>query len=457
MKLFGKLIKLILIGVNIVIAFGYLLCAYSPYIRPQSHPILACAGLAIPIFIFLNLACIVGWLFIRRRYSLFSLVVLFMGFGSLRAYWPIGFADRGDTSSDTIKFLTYNTQGMPWGDVDKDDINPILAYLKESEADIICLQEFIPGIHVSEKVINETLSDYPYHEKVAFGDGGNGTLHSLQLGLASDQFNNQRFYRNVYDFSPENIRDGDNILTVVLVAEHLNQHEFSGHGKSRLQSLDVHHILQLIQLFFDLLQNSIVTSGNKNILGELKTVLDRSNEIWGLQGYDKASYSYIFGHENICITLYDTNVKSLMALLVPGGFATHQNGVYGRGVYNIETSFVVKENEWKDIKGLELKEPDQEEKEGICRFLLSKYRARLKEVEKEDESLYSYYQALMQTVNTLDQYENFEMSKNIFWLLFSYGNYAKRRFICYFYFWNLCIIWYAWNTKYDNVEIRNQR
>ena len=170
--------------------------------------------------------------------------------------------------------------------------------------------------------------------------------------------------------------------------------------------------------FIKRLNIHIVTSGNKNILGELKTVLDRSNEIWGLQGYDKASYSYIFGHENICITLYDTNVKSLMALLVPGGFATHQNGVYGRGVYNIETSFVVKENEWKDIKGLELKEPDQEEKEGICRFLLSKYRARLKEVKKEDESLYSYYQALMQTVNTLDQYENFEMSKNIFWLLF---------------------------------------
>ncbi len=227
MKIFGKLIKLILIGVNIVIAFGYLLCAYSPYIRPQSHPILACAGLAIPIFIFLNLACIIGWLFIRRRYSLFSLVVLFMGFGSLRAYWPIGFADRGDAASDTIKFLTYNTQGMPWGDVDKDGINPILAYLKESEADIICLQEFIPGIHVSEKVINETLSDYPYHEKVAFGDGGNGmACYSRYPILSAERIRYESAMNGSMLFR---LKVGED--TLVVINNHLESNKLNSHDK----------------------------------------------------------------------------------------------------------------------------------------------------------------------------------------------------------------------------------
>lgn len=162
----------------------------------------------------------------------------------------------------------------------------------------------------------------------------------------------------------------------------------------------------------------IVTSGNHNILAELKATLDKSNKDWGLKGYDKTVYSYVPGHENICITLCETDVKSLMALLVPGGFATHQNGVYGRGVYNIETSFAVKEEVWEDVKGLDLPESDFGEKTGMCRELLKRYGKRLEMVKKEDESLYSYYQALMQTVNTLDQYENFGLSKNIFWLLF---------------------------------------
>ncbi|HJD45212.1 MAG TPA: hypothetical protein H9909_00070 [Candidatus Mediterraneibacter norfolkensis] len=162
----------------------------------------------------------------------------------------------------------------------------------------------------------------------------------------------------------------------------------------------------------------LVTSGNAKILAELKATLDKSDSEWGLKGYDKAVYSYVSGHENICITLHETDVKSLMALLVPRGFATHQNGVYGRGVYNIETSFAVKEEIWRDVEGLDLPESDPGEKTSMCRELLKQYGERLEMIKKEDESLYSYYQALMQTVNTLDQYENFGLSKNIFWLLF---------------------------------------
>ena len=70
----------------------------------------------------------------------------------------------------------------------------------------------------------------------------------------------------------------------------------------------------------------------------------------GFKGFDKVTYSYITGHENICITFRDTDIKSLLALLVPGGFATHQNPVYGRGVYNIETSVAIKEAMGKDSR-----------------------------------------------------------------------------------------------------------
>lgn len=161
-----------------------------------------------------------------------------------------------------------------------------------------------------------------------------------------------------------------------------------------------------------------VTSGSPEVITELKSILDISNDKWDLKGFDKVTYSYITGHENICITFRDTDIKSLLALLVPGGFATHQNPVYGRGVYNIETSVAIKEEPWGKIPGNNSSISNNNEKPGMCRTLLDKYRKIQSEVKENDESLYSYYQALMHTINTLDQYENYKMSQNIFWMLF---------------------------------------
>lgn len=164
----------------------------------------------------------------------------------------------------------------------------------------------------------------------------------------------------------------------------------------------------------------IVTSGDTYVVKKLKKILDNSNADWSLRGYQKAECAHTFGHENVCITLSDTDVRSLAALLIPGGFATHQNVLYGKGVYNIETSFSVKKERWSDLNddNIPLPEKELQNKTGVCRVLLEKYRSRLEKAKSEDESLYSYYQALMQTINTMDQYENFGLSKNIFWALF---------------------------------------
>lgn len=53
---------------------------------------------------------------------------------------------------EVIKLLTYNTRDIASGkDYDKEQGNPVLNYLKESDADIICLQEFASNWKVNQK------------------------------------------------------------------------------------------------------------------------------------------------------------------------------------------------------------------------------------------------------------------------------------------------------------------
>ena len=54
-----------------------------------------------------------------------------------------------------------------------------------------------------------------------------------------------------------------------------------------------------------------------------------------------------------------------------------------------------------------------------CKSLIQEYRTKMNEaLDSGDESLYSHFQALIHTLNMLDQYERFSMSKEMFYLLY---------------------------------------
>lgn len=161
----------------------------------------------------------------------------------------------------------------------------------------------------------------------------------------------------------------------------------------------------------------LAVRGGSGILKELKVILDKWNNMWGIQGYENTSYSYIDGRGNININFPQTNIRSLLVFLLPGGFSTHQNPYYKNWVYNIETDIFMEETPWKDIQGkqiVQLKD-DGSIRSSWCRKLIQKYRQFCSQaLEMEDDSLYACYQALIQTLNALDQYERFAMSRDIF-------------------------------------------
>lgn len=139
-----------------------LICAYSPYVDPVAYPVISCAGLAFPGFLIINLLFFLFWMVVYRRYLWLPLLGFICSFGAIRTYLPINpFAP--EVPEGSIKVLSYNTMAFGHGQVHtKECPNPVLEYLRNSDADIICLQEFVVGGKLKQKDVDYALRNYPY-------------------------------------------------------------------------------------------------------------------------------------------------------------------------------------------------------------------------------------------------------------------------------------------------------
>ena len=70
MRRLYKILLLPLLVVNVLAALLLVCCAYSPLIPPGQFPLLSLAGLAFPWVLAANVAFLVAWLILYRRYML---------------------------------------------------------------------------------------------------------------------------------------------------------------------------------------------------------------------------------------------------------------------------------------------------------------------------------------------------------------------------------------------------
>lgn len=174
MNVIVRILGYILLIGNVIAALVLLLSAYSPYFDPQTYPIWSCIGLFFPVFLLINLFFLLFWLLMYRRYALVPVMALLLCWGTLKTYFPVNGVGE-PVPDDAIKILSYNTQAF--GEKDrhtKEKSNEVLAYLQKSDADIICLQEYIWGGKLKKKDIDYALRDYRYKHYHALGKGLNG-------------------------------------------------------------------------------------------------------------------------------------------------------------------------------------------------------------------------------------------------------------------------------------------
>lgn len=174
MKRFGKLFAYLILSVNALFVGILILTAYSPYLRPDVHPIASCLGLTFPIFLAINLCFLVFWLIFKYKYALLPLLGFLICSPQIRTYIPFNFQTE-KVPEKNIKVLSYNV--MTFANMKKEKgENPILEYIRKSDADIVCLQEYATSetarIHINEKDIRKALKAYPYRNIHRVGQGG---------------------------------------------------------------------------------------------------------------------------------------------------------------------------------------------------------------------------------------------------------------------------------------------
>lgn len=135
-----KLLKYILLGLNLAAVLTLLTAYLSVFVSPEKWWAPSFFGLAYPVLLGANLFFVVLWLILSPRYLFISLITILLGWGFLVRFFQI----KGEAVDNAdVKVLSYNVKHF-YGDGNKSQkevADEIKVFLKEQQADIICLQE----------------------------------------------------------------------------------------------------------------------------------------------------------------------------------------------------------------------------------------------------------------------------------------------------------------------------
>lgn len=121
----------------------FILSAYSDRVSPDTSVFFSYLGLAFPILGFFNLCFVFYWLLVWKwKMLLVNIVTVLLCFGPISSYFPIHFKTKEISEENTIKVLTYNVMCFGFSNHSVDEPNKIVEYIANSEADIVCLQEY---------------------------------------------------------------------------------------------------------------------------------------------------------------------------------------------------------------------------------------------------------------------------------------------------------------------------
>jgi endonuclease/exonuclease/phosphatase family metal-dependent hydrolase len=125
---------------NIVAVFAIGVASLSVYISPAEFWIPALFGLAYPYLLVINLVFIILWAIVKPKFVIFSILVILAGFNHIGNY--LQFSGK-KTEEKGLRITSYNvryfmgTNEFP----SKENADHITDFLRQNNADIICLQE----------------------------------------------------------------------------------------------------------------------------------------------------------------------------------------------------------------------------------------------------------------------------------------------------------------------------
>ena len=106
----GKVLKLVLIVANALVAFSLLLAYLSAYFPPSFSMTASYCGLAFPYLLMANLGFVVLWLFIDYRFTLVSLSVVLLNINNIDRTFQLRPTEKPSVCANCVKVMSYNAK-----------------------------------------------------------------------------------------------------------------------------------------------------------------------------------------------------------------------------------------------------------------------------------------------------------------------------------------------------------
>ena len=167
MKLFRKVTKLvrnILLVVNVMVIVAMCACAYAGHFSPEHHAWLEVLVLGFPVPLTINLLFILIWLFISPRRMLIPIAGVLLCWGPLRAYFPVNIPQSPD--NECIKVMSFNVAGFSIAKYKEGVLNTCVDYILTHDVDILCLQEANMGSASRKQWESLITKAYPYSSTI---------------------------------------------------------------------------------------------------------------------------------------------------------------------------------------------------------------------------------------------------------------------------------------------------
>ena len=182
----GRGLKYTIWSINIVLMILLVLSTYAQSVSPLDFVFISYLGLGFPILLLANFAYLILWaIFLKWKFALLQIIALAFCWTSIDTYVPMN-SPVENIPDKAFKIMSYNVRGFDWLVGDEARENPILSYIANSGADIVCMQEFAVDIKKDkEKIISlqefdDIMEKYPYRTIIRLGD----TISSTMYGLA---------------------------------------------------------------------------------------------------------------------------------------------------------------------------------------------------------------------------------------------------------------------------------
>lgn len=162
-----RLVQSIFRFANILVIVLTLLAYLSAITRPSEMWFLQFIGMGYPFLLLSNLFFIVWWWKTGKRYYLFSLFTIILGFGHFRRFVGWSLIESSSDATAQVKILTYNIDNYSYILGEKNGNTHYLQFekmLRKENPDIICFQEsFITDIEYKNRLNRvPILQEYTY-------------------------------------------------------------------------------------------------------------------------------------------------------------------------------------------------------------------------------------------------------------------------------------------------------